>query len=130
VWSKFFDVSEEFGALFTRMERVTEAVRSFERSTNFCQTTWRQISFAFMFVKYYKFEFGLRQSYTYAVSNITPHEETFVTSAEDRGKWPVRRPGCYTPWKENPDSLFCKTQRGDDNSIIASDTNHSPISQS
>jgi hypothetical protein len=51
------------------------------------------VLFAFMFVQYYEFEFGLRQSYTYAISNITPHhEETFLTSAEDRGKWPVRRP--------------------------------------
>jgi len=62
--------------------------------------------------------------------NITHRKETFLTSAEDRGKWPVRRPGCYTPWKENPDTLFCNIQRGDDNSIIASDTSHSPISQS
>lgn len=89
------------------------------------------ILFAFMFVQYCEFQFGLRQSYTYAISNITPHhEETFRTSAEERGKWPVRRPECYTLWKETPDTLFCKTQRGDANSINASDANHSPISQS
>lgn len=65
------------------------------------------ILFEFMFAQYYEFEFGLRQSYTYVIRNIIPHhEETFLTSAEDRGKWPVRRPGCYTPWKETPDNLF------------------------
>ena len=88
------------------------------------------ILFACMFVQHYAFEFGLRQGYTYAISNITPHhEETFLNSTADRDKWPVRRPGCYTPWKENPDTLFSKTQRGDDNSIIVSDANHSLISQ-
>jgi hypothetical protein len=61
------------------------------------------ILFAFMFVQYYEFEFGLRQIYTYIISNITPHHEaTVLTSAEDRGKRPVRRPGCNIPWKETP----------------------------
>jgi hypothetical protein len=61
------------------------------------------ILFAFMFVQYYEFEFGLRQIYTYVISNITPHHKvTVLTSAGDRGKRPVRRPGYNTPRKETP----------------------------
>jgi hypothetical protein len=49
------------------------------------------------------FYFGLRESYTYAIINLRPHHEgSFLTSAEDRSKWPFVAPIAILRGKSTP----------------------------